>query len=73
MTRQKTLAGLSVLVQEGKLDPVTLAEQTLAGIAAHGDQSIFVGITRERALKEASAASARLRAGRSCSFNTRLI
>ncbi|AHK42997.1 MULTISPECIES: amidase [Ensifer] len=65
MTRQKTLAGLSVLVQEGKLDPVTLAEQTLAGIAAHGDQSIFVGITRERALKEASAASARLRAGRS--------
>lgn len=65
MTRQKTLAGLSVLVQEGKLDPVTLAEETLAGIEAHGDQTIFVEITRERALKEAAAASARLRAGRS--------
>ncbi|MGH6806540.1 MAG: amidase family protein, partial [Ensifer adhaerens] len=65
MTRQKTLAGLSVLVQEGKLDPVTLAEETLAGIETHGDQTIFVEITRERALKEAAAASARLRAGRS--------
>ncbi|WP_085031437.1 amidase [Ensifer aridi] len=65
MTHHKTLASLAVLVQSGQLDPVALAEDTLTRIESHSDQAIFVGLTRERATREAEAASARIKAGRS--------
>ncbi|MQW85393.1 amidase [Sinorhizobium saheli] len=65
MTNQKTLASLAVLVQSGQLDPAALAMETLSRIESHADRSIFVGLTRERAEREAKAASARIKAGRS--------
>jgi aspartyl-tRNA(Asn)/glutamyl-tRNA(Gln) amidotransferase subunit A len=65
MTSHKTLASLAVLIQSGELDPVALAQETLSRIESHSDQSIFVGLTRERATREAQAASERIRAGRS--------
>ncbi|HXV32181.1 MAG TPA: amidase, partial [Sinorhizobium sp.] len=65
MTNQKTLASLAVLVQSGQLDPITLTKDTLARIESHADQSIFIGLTRERAEREAKAASDRIKAGRS--------
>jgi aspartyl-tRNA(Asn)/glutamyl-tRNA(Gln) amidotransferase subunit A len=65
MTNHKTLASLAVLVQSGQLDPAALAKETLSRIESHADQSIFVGLTRERAEREAKAASARIKAGRS--------
>ncbi len=65
MTHHKTLASLAVLVQSGQSDPVALAEDTLTRIESHSDQAIFVGLMRERATREAEAASARIKAGRS--------
>ncbi|TCR73200.1 amidase [Rhizobium sp. BK376] len=61
----RSLAGLSVLLQAGALDPRTLAEETLDAIRRHDDPSIFVALTAERAMAEAEAASARIRSGRS--------
>lgn len=61
----KTIAQLSVLVQNGALDPVALAEETLDAIRNYKDQSIFVSLTPERARAEAEASSKRIRAGRS--------
>ncbi|CCE98202.1 putative glutamyl-tRNA amidotransferase subunit A protein [Sinorhizobium fredii HH103] len=65
MTHHKTLASLAVLVQSGHLDPVALTDDTLTRIESHADQSIFVGLTRDRAEREAKAASGRIKAGRS--------
>ncbi len=65
MTRPTTLAGLSVLVQDGKLDPTDLVDQTYAAIDAHGDHAVFTERTRDRARRDAEAAARRLRAGRS--------
>ncbi|WP_081157789.1 amidase [Ensifer aridi] len=65
MTHHKTLASLAALVQSGQSDPVALAEDTLTRIESHSDQAIFVGLMRERATREAEAASARIKAGRS--------
>jgi aspartyl-tRNA(Asn)/glutamyl-tRNA(Gln) amidotransferase subunit A len=65
MTSHKTLASLAVLVQSGEFDPVALVQETLSSIGSHPDQSIFVELTRERAIREAEGASARIRAGRS--------
>ncbi|WP_018235283.1 amidase [Ensifer sp. BR816] len=65
MTNHRTLSSLSVLVQSGQLDPVALTDETLSRIENHADQSIFVGLTRDRAEREAKAASARIKAGRS--------
>jgi aspartyl-tRNA(Asn)/glutamyl-tRNA(Gln) amidotransferase subunit A len=65
MTNQKTLASLAVLVQSGQLDPVALTEDTLTRIENHADKSIFIGLTRDRAEREAKAASERISAGRS--------
>ncbi|MBP2236020.1 aspartyl-tRNA(Asn)/glutamyl-tRNA(Gln) amidotransferase subunit A [Sinorhizobium kostiense] len=65
MTVQRTLASLAVLVQSGEIDPVALAQETLDRIDNHADQAIFIGLTRERAEREAEAASKRIRAGRS--------
>lgn len=61
----KTVAQLSVLIQNGALDPVGLAEETLAAIRGYTDQSIFVTLLETRALEEAHAASGRIRNGRS--------
>ena len=61
----KSIAQLSALIQSGTLDPVALAEETLAGIRAYRDQSVFIVLTPERAMEEASAASARIKSGRS--------
>lgn len=65
MTNQQTLASLAVRLQSGQLDPITLVEETLTEIGSHPDKSIFVALTRERATREAQAASERMRAGRS--------
>ena len=61
----RSIAQLSVLLQSGTLDPVDLAEETLAGIAAHPDKAIFTSVTAARARAEAQAARKRFREGRS--------
>lgn len=61
----KSIAQLSTLVQSGTLDPVELAEETIARIKAYPDKAVFVQLTEARALAEARAASARIRDGRS--------
>jgi aspartyl-tRNA(Asn)/glutamyl-tRNA(Gln) amidotransferase subunit A len=61
----RSIAQLSVSLQSGALDPVDLAEETLAGIAAHPDKAIFTSVTAARARGEAEAARKRLREGRS--------
>jgi aspartyl-tRNA(Asn)/glutamyl-tRNA(Gln) amidotransferase subunit A len=60
-----SLSSLSVLLQSGALDAVEMAEATLARIRAFRDRSVFTCLTEERALAEAAASSARLKAGRS--------
>ncbi|SOC45199.1 aspartyl-tRNA(Asn)/glutamyl-tRNA(Gln) amidotransferase subunit A [Rhizobium subbaraonis] len=61
----KSIAQLSSLIQSGQLDPLALAEETIAGIEAYSDKAVFTTLTRDRALAEARAASARIRNGRS--------
>lgn len=61
----KSIAQLATLIQGGALDPVEVAEWTLAAISGHPDQSIFVMLTPARARAEAEASLRRLREGRS--------
>ncbi|KXF78156.1 hypothetical protein ATN84_23630 [Paramesorhizobium deserti] len=61
----RSIAQLSVLLQSGALDPVDLAEETLARIAGHPDKTIFTSVTTVRARADAEAARKRLREGRS--------
>ncbi|MBO0126115.1 amidase [Agrobacterium sp. OT33] len=61
----KNIAQLSILIQSGHLNPRALAEETLDVIRGQDDQAIFVGLTTERAVAEAEAASKRIREGRS--------
>ena len=61
----KSIAQLSVLIQSGRLDPVTLIEETLDAIRAHKDQAIFTRLLEERAKEEAARSSRRLQEGRS--------
>lgn len=61
----RSIAQLSLLLQSRTLDPVDLAEETLADIAEHSDQAIFTIVTAARARAEAEAARKRLREGRS--------
>ena len=61
----RSIAQLSVLLQSGALDPVALAEETLAAIRSHPDTTIFLSLLDERATAEAQAARRRLREGRS--------
>ncbi|WP_438753317.1 amidase [Pararhizobium sp. O133] len=65
MDGNMSVAGLSVLLQSGALDPVMLAEAMLDNIAGYKDQSIFTEILGDRALADARAASVRIRSGRS--------
>lgn len=60
-----SVAGLSVLLQSGALDPVELAKVSLEKIAGDQDQSIFTEVLGERAVAEAELSSARIRSGRS--------
>ena len=55
---------LAALIQSGAVDPIEVAEATLAAIDACDDKAIFTRVTRERALAEARASSRRLRDGR---------
>lgn len=64
--RGKNIAQLSVLIQSGHLDPCSLVDETLDAIGQDDDQAIFIGLTAERAMAEADAASKRIREGRSC-------
>lgn len=64
-TEPRSIAQLSVLLQSGALDPVALAEETLAAIRSHPDAAIFTVLLEERAKAEAEAARRRLREGRS--------
>nr|WP_295981263.1 amidase [uncultured Agrobacterium sp.] len=61
----KNIAQLSILIQSGHLNPRALVEETLDVIRGQDDQAIFVGLTTERAVAEAEAASKRIREGRS--------
>ncbi len=61
----KSVAGLSVLLQSGALDPVELAEISLEKIAGYQDKSVFTEVLGERALAEAKLSSQRIRSGRS--------
>lgn len=65
MKEDNSIAGLSVLLQSGALDPVALATETLERIAGYKDQSIFTSLLEERALTEAKASARRIRSGRS--------
>ncbi len=60
-----SIAELSVLIQTGAVDPVTVTEQVLAGIKAWPDKAVFITLLEERALGEARASSKRIREGRS--------
>lgn len=60
-----SVAGLSVLLQSGALDPIDLAKASLEKIAGYKDQSIFTELLDEQALSEARLSSQRLRSGRS--------
>lgn len=56
---------LSVLMQGGAVDPVEVAKSTFDAIESYPDKAIFVSLLKDRALKEAEAASKRIKAGRS--------
>ncbi|MDQ0472171.1 amidase [Labrys wisconsinensis] len=64
----KSALQLAALLQAGALDAVALAEATLAAIETCDDRAIVIRPTPDRALKEAHAASRRLRDGRARSL-----
>jgi aspartyl-tRNA(Asn)/glutamyl-tRNA(Gln) amidotransferase subunit A len=59
-----SIASLSALLQFGEVTPVEIAEQVFDAIDRHPDKSIFISLTKERAMKEAEASAARYRNGR---------
>jgi aspartyl-tRNA(Asn)/glutamyl-tRNA(Gln) amidotransferase subunit A len=61
---QRTAARLAAELCSGALDAVELTERTLAGIASHADQAVFIEALAKRALREAEAARKRLKEGR---------
>ncbi|MBN9052290.1 MAG: hypothetical protein J0H80_00595, partial [Rhizobiales bacterium] len=66
MTKQpRSIARLSALLQSGALDPVALAEETLAAIQSHPDAAVFTTLLTDRARAEAEASRRRLAEGRS--------
>ncbi len=60
-----SIAQLSVLIQGGHADPVTVIEQILDAVTNSPDRAVFIEIAAERAIQEARASSQRLRDGRS--------
>ncbi|QRI65580.1 amidase [Shinella sp. PSBB067] len=66
MTKQpRSIARLSALLQSGALDPVALAEETLAAIQSQPDTAIFTTLLTDHARVEAEASRRRLAEGRS--------
>ena len=60
----KSAAELGKDIKNGGLDPVELAEETLAKIEAHSSKDeIFTTVTKDRALKEAHASQNRQKSG----------
>ncbi len=59
-----SIASLSALLQFGETTPVEIAEQVFDAIERHPDKSVFISLTKERAMKEAEASAARYRDGR---------
>jgi aspartyl-tRNA(Asn)/glutamyl-tRNA(Gln) amidotransferase subunit A len=59
----ETVAQLAALLRKGERDAVELCESVLEGIAKSDDQTIFIDVLRERALRDAKAARKRLKAG----------
>jgi aspartyl-tRNA(Asn)/glutamyl-tRNA(Gln) amidotransferase subunit A len=59
----RTAAALGADLRAGRLDVCDVVEETLAAIASHPDQSIFIETTGARAREEALAARKRLRSG----------
>lgn len=64
----QTAASLAQALRAGTLDPVELVERVFDRITAHGDPALFIRQTRDRAMVEAGAARARLRAGNPASL-----
>ena len=64
-TQSRSIAQLSALLQSGALDPVALAEETLAAAEAYPDGAVFTTLLKERARGEAEASRRRTREGRS--------
>lgn len=64
-TQSRSIAQLSALLQSGALDPVALAEETLAAAEAYPDGAVFTTLLKERARGEAEASRRRIREGRS--------
>jgi aspartyl-tRNA(Asn)/glutamyl-tRNA(Gln) amidotransferase subunit A len=60
-----SIAELSMLIHSGMMSPVEIAESVFDAIAGHPDQSVFVSLTRERAMEEAAASARRMADGRS--------
>ena len=58
-----TAAKLARDLAAGRADPVALTEETFAQIEGCGDDAIFIDLLRPRAMAEAEAARARLKAG----------
>lgn len=61
----KSVSEISRLFQSGRLDPIAFLEETLDAIQSNEDQTIFTLLTKDRAMSEATKASARLRSGQS--------
>ncbi|KQV44488.1 MULTISPECIES: amidase [unclassified Rhizobium] len=61
----RSIAGLSALLQTGALDAVVLTEAVLEKIAGYADRTVFTALLPERARAEAQAAAKRLAEGRS--------
>lgn len=62
--RGQSALRIAALLASGATDAGTLAERTLAAIAACEDQAIFTTVTADRARREAQASANRHRAGR---------
>ncbi len=63
----RTALSLAADLRSGAIDAAELTEATLAAIAAHKDQAIFIELTAKRARSEADAARKRLKAGQPAS------
>ena len=61
----RSIAGLSALLQTGALDAVALTEAVLEKIAGYADRAVFTALLPQRAREEAQAAAKRLAEGRS--------
>lgn len=66
--KDQTAKELASDLREGRQDPVEVVAEVYDRIAAHGDDALFIRLTRARAEAEARAARERLRAGNPASL-----